>query len=61
VALRRHEPAQEVDELAREERIQRDIVEAETSSFGYDDVAKPDVEELLEQHWTRQRSGQSTR
>ena len=61
VAFRRHEPTQKIDELAREKRVARNITEPETPSFDDGDVAKPHVEELLEQHWTRQRPRQSTR
>jgi hypothetical protein len=41
VAFRRHEPAQKIDEVAREKRVARDIAEPETPPF--DQANKIDV------------------
>ena len=54
-----HAPAQEVDEVLREKRIARQVVEPERLSVRDPNVLEADVEELLEKHWLRQRARQS--
>jgi len=59
--MRRYHSPQEVDKLRSEERIAREVVEAEGLPFNHMDLSEPHVEEFLQKRWLRQRTGQSTR
>ena len=61
VPMRRHRLAHELQEIRCEQRIARQVRHPEWPTFDDRDCVEPDVEELLQQHWLRQCSSQSTR
>jgi hypothetical protein len=57
----RYHPPQELEKIRSEERVAVEVFQSEGSLVHHRDVLEPDVVELLEERWRRQRARQSTR
>jgi hypothetical protein len=60
VTAGRHDAPQELEKVRSEERVTVEVCQPEGSSVHHRDFLEPDVVELLEERWRRQRARQST-
>jgi len=61
MTFHRHDSRQKIQEVRCEERVSAEIREPDRLSLDDGDFFEAHIEELLQQHWLRQRSGQSPR